>query len=204
MDIIKIVLAILLSWGIITLFGIAYKRTKHSSILSGFRITGSYPHDDEEARALTTVPLSTDMRILHLWQAMDIHERLAWHRLMRTLEDEQQRQDKQEAELSNYDSSTARGEDTLLLAQERLDNQREHLLKRARERIDAFVTGIRERLDDEARIYRYLSDRALLSASQAQHNSDRVTEVQISKYTHLKRSKNPFGESSQQKRQTTS
>lgn len=142
MNIVEIVVAILISWGIIILFNIVYRRSTRSAILDGFRFAGAYPHDDEQARALTTVPLSSDIRISHLWQAMDFHERLAWHTLMHTLEDEQQKQDKEEAKLSNYDRSTEHGEDAFLQATERLENRQQRLLKHASERIDFSSIGL--------------------------------------------------------------
>lgn len=188
MDVVELVVGILISWGIITVFNIAYGAWKRSTILGHYRFTGDHPSDDERARQLTTVPLNSDIRISHLWPAMSANERSAWHRLMREHEHQQQTQDKEEAELSGHDRSTERGEEEFLRASKRLENHRQYLFKKQPEEINFLISRVRERLDDEARVSRYLSDRALFSSEQAKRNSERATGILMSKYIRFKRS----------------
>lgn len=182
MNILGIIIAVLISWVIIKLVDSAWGHYKRKLVLYSYPFGWTTARDDDQLKKLFSLPLGGDSRLVRLWPAMEPQEKLQWHSFVQTAKQEEERLEMEESELSKYDRSTEGGENAFLVASERFGKYRENVWRRSEERVEAFVNAIRERLDDEARIARYLSDGALMHFKQARQNADRISQILESKY----------------------
>ncbi|HKS94118.1 MAG TPA: hypothetical protein VJS16_05615 [Gammaproteobacteria bacterium] len=187
MSILEIIIAVLISWIIIKLVDSVWGHHKRKLILYSYPFGWTTARDDDQLRKLFTLPLGGDLRLVRLWPAMEPAEKLQWHNLVQTAKQEEERLEKEETKLSEHDRSTESGENAFLVASERFEKYQHNVRRRSEERAEAFVNAIRERLDDEARIAKYLSDGALTRFKQARQNANWLSQILGSKYLKKKR-----------------
>jgi len=182
---ISIIISILIAWAIIKLLEAMWAYKKRKGLITSHESTRLIFDDDAAVKMQFQSPSGEDYdaRLEVLWPIMTEVERRKWHTVVRANAEDARRVEQQQDDANKLDRSTDYGQ----AAYEMHYKNRDQMFKTMENRVDRLVLIIRERLDDEVRVARHLSNKALIKHNEATANGNWITRIKLQSY--LKRKK---------------